>query len=42
VDGRSFICAVGDTVMGQVVVKIENNRIVLRDRSGTWDIAVKE
>jgi type II secretory pathway component PulC len=42
-DGRSHICSVGDTVLEQITVaKIQRDRVVFRDASGTWDVPVQE
>lgn len=40
--GTSRICGEGDSVLGQVVVRIERDQVTLRDKGGTYTLQVKE
>jgi len=40
--GASHICGEGDSVLGQVVVRIERDQVTLRDKGGTYTLQVKE
>ena len=40
--GNTHIAGVGDTVLGQTVVRITQDKAVLRDRGGTYEVAVRE
>jgi hypothetical protein len=41
-DGGTRIAGVGDTLFGQTVVRIEKDRVVLRDRGGSYELTVQE
>lgn len=40
--GETFIRGIGDTVLDQEILKIKETSITLRDRQGTYDLAVQE
>jgi len=41
-EGQTFIRGIGELVHEQKVLKITENRVVLHDRRGTYDISVEE
>jgi hypothetical protein len=40
--GKTYICGAGEQVLDQKIVNIGADRVTLRDRRGTYDVAVQE
>lgn len=40
--GQTYIRSAGETVLDQQIVSINSNKVVLRDRTGTYELAVEE
>ena len=40
--GETYIRSIGENVLEQEILKIQENKVVLRDRRGTYEIVVQE